>query len=169
LAWEILNVFAMYRMGFWWVLYPFPCDVLAVYLLGTLALAPSETRPQSSRVPHRRLGMVQLSVNILVPVEDPHHHQATINRILDFCPILATEFLRTTDHVHPQGVVVVQIKEGIPLPLTLIKTGLFTRNPLPVNRSLGDLTRNISIDDQTSRYGHPDLKEAWIRSSYVSS
>ena len=42
LAWEILNVFAMYQMGFWWVLYPFPCNVLAVYLLGTLALAPSE-------------------------------------------------------------------------------------------------------------------------------
>jgi len=42
LAWEILNVFAMYQMGFWWVLYPFPCNVLAVYLLGTLALAPSD-------------------------------------------------------------------------------------------------------------------------------
>jgi len=41
LAWEILNVFAMYQMGFWWVLYPFPCNVLAVYLLGTPALAPS--------------------------------------------------------------------------------------------------------------------------------
>jgi len=55
LAWEILNVFAMYRMGFWWVLYPFPCDVLAVYLLGTLALAPSvknslePVRPRSDR------------------------------------------------------------------------------------------------------------------------
>jgi len=34
-------VIAMYRMGFWWVLYPFPCDVLAVYLPGTPALAPS--------------------------------------------------------------------------------------------------------------------------------
>jgi len=44
LAWEILNVFAMYRMGFWWVLYPFPCDVLAVYLLGTPALAPSDNK-----------------------------------------------------------------------------------------------------------------------------
>ena len=43
LAWNILNVFAMYRMGFWWVLYPFPCDVLAVYLPGTPALAPSDT------------------------------------------------------------------------------------------------------------------------------
>jgi len=42
LAWEILNVIAMYRMGFWWVLYPFPCDVLAVYLPGTPALAPSD-------------------------------------------------------------------------------------------------------------------------------
>ena len=41
LAQEILNVFAVYWMGFWWVLYPFPCDVLTVYLLGTLALAPS--------------------------------------------------------------------------------------------------------------------------------
>jgi len=41
LAWEILNVFAMYQMGVWWVLYPFLCSVLAVYLLGTLALAPS--------------------------------------------------------------------------------------------------------------------------------
>ena len=43
LAWEILNVFAMYQMGFWWVLYPFPCNVLAVYLLGTPALAPSDS------------------------------------------------------------------------------------------------------------------------------
>jgi len=42
LAWEILNVFAMYRMGFRWVLYPFPCNVLAVYLPGIPALAPSE-------------------------------------------------------------------------------------------------------------------------------
>ena len=53
LAWNILNVFAMYRMGFWWVLYPFPCDVLAMYLPGTPALAPSVylyigTRPDLS-------------------------------------------------------------------------------------------------------------------------
>ena len=48
LAWEILNVFAMYRMGFWWVLYPFPCDVLAVYLPGTLALAPSVRKVKQS-------------------------------------------------------------------------------------------------------------------------
>ena len=44
LAWKILNVIAMYRMGFWWVLYPFPCNVLAVYLPGTPALAPSVYR-----------------------------------------------------------------------------------------------------------------------------
>jgi len=51
LAWEILNVFAMYRMGFWWVLYPFPCNVLAVYLLGTPALAPSVSpTPQTMKV-----------------------------------------------------------------------------------------------------------------------
>ena len=42
LAWEILNVFVVYWMGFWWVLYPFPCNVLVVDPLGTLALAPSE-------------------------------------------------------------------------------------------------------------------------------
>jgi len=83
--------------------------------------------------------MVQLSVNILVPVEDPHHHQATINRILDFHPILATEFLGTTDHVRPQGVIVVKIEEGISLPSTLVESGLFTRNPLPMDRSLGNL------------------------------
>ena len=41
LAWKILNVFAMYRVGFWWVLCPFPCDVFAVYLPGTPPLAPS--------------------------------------------------------------------------------------------------------------------------------
>ena len=86
--------------------------------------------------------MVELFVNILVPVKDPHHHQATINRILDFRPILATEFLGTTDHIRPQGIVVVQIKEGITLPSTLVETGLFTRNPLPVDRSLGNLIRH---------------------------
>ena len=42
LAWKILNVFAMYRVGFWWVLCPFPCDVLAVYPPGTPPLAPSD-------------------------------------------------------------------------------------------------------------------------------
>ena len=41
LAWKILDVFVMYWMGFWWVLCPFPCNVLAVYLLGTPPLAPS--------------------------------------------------------------------------------------------------------------------------------
>ena len=41
LAWKILNVFAMYQVGFWWVLCPFPCDVFAVYLPGTPPLAPS--------------------------------------------------------------------------------------------------------------------------------
>ena len=56
----ILNVFAMYRMGFWWVLYPFPCDVLAVYLPGTPALAPGESGssgldgPSSSAVAQSR-------------------------------------------------------------------------------------------------------------------
>jgi len=44
LAQEILNVFAMYWTGFWWILYPFPYDVLAVYPLGTPPLAPSDFR-----------------------------------------------------------------------------------------------------------------------------
>jgi len=50
LAWEILNVFAVYWMGFWWVLYPFPCNVLAVYPLGTLALAPSVYLSELSKI-----------------------------------------------------------------------------------------------------------------------
>ena len=41
LAWEILNVFAVYWVGLVWVLCPFPYDVFAVYLLGTPPLAPS--------------------------------------------------------------------------------------------------------------------------------
>ena len=41
-AWKILNVFAMYWVGLGQVLCPFPCDVLAVYLLGPLPLAPSD-------------------------------------------------------------------------------------------------------------------------------
>ena len=41
LPWEILDVFAVYQMGFWWVHCPFPCDVLAVFPLGTPPLAPS--------------------------------------------------------------------------------------------------------------------------------
>src|ERR1700760_2048572 len=41
LAGKILNVPGVYRVGTSLVLYPFPCNVLAVYQLGTLALAPS--------------------------------------------------------------------------------------------------------------------------------
>jgi len=83
--------------------------------------------------------MVELLVNVLVPVEDPHHHQVMISRIPNLHPILSTEFLGTTDHVRPQGVIVVQIQERIPLPSTLVETGLFTRNPLPMDSSLGNL------------------------------
>src|ERR1700742_4651120 len=42
LAGKILNVPGVYRVGTSLVLYPFPCDVLAVYQLSSLALAPSE-------------------------------------------------------------------------------------------------------------------------------
>src|SRR6266478_3229007 len=48
LAWKILNVFAMYRVGLWWVLCPFPCDVFAVYPPGTPPLAPSVCRPRGT-------------------------------------------------------------------------------------------------------------------------
>ena len=41
LPWEILDVFAVYCMGFWWVHCPFPYGVLAVFPLGTPPLAPS--------------------------------------------------------------------------------------------------------------------------------
>ena len=68
LAWEILNVFAMHRMGFWWVLYPFPCNVLAVYPLGTLALAPSE--------PIWYRGTVPQNDPVYPEVEDEWHHSA---------------------------------------------------------------------------------------------
>jgi len=106
--------------------------------------------------------MVELLVNVLVPVKDPHHHQATISQIPDLRPILSTELLGTMNHIRPQGVIIVQIQERIPLPSTLVKTGLFTRNPLPMDSSLGNLIRSISIDNQISRYGHPDLKEVRI-------
>jgi len=65
LAWEILNVFAMYRMGFWWVLYPFPCDVLAVYLLGTLALAPSVTRTLAPSTVGTRTGRLAQALGMI--------------------------------------------------------------------------------------------------------
>ena len=42
LAGKILNVPGMNRVGTSQVLCPFPCDVLAMYKPGTLALAPSE-------------------------------------------------------------------------------------------------------------------------------
>ena len=41
LAGKILNVLEMYRVGKCWVHCPFPCDVLAMYWLGTPPLAPS--------------------------------------------------------------------------------------------------------------------------------
>ena len=36
-------MFAVYWVGFGWVLCPFPCDVFAVYLPGIPPLAPSDT------------------------------------------------------------------------------------------------------------------------------
>jgi len=44
LAGEILNVLGMDQVGISQVLCPFPCDVLAMYWPGKLALVPSENR-----------------------------------------------------------------------------------------------------------------------------
>src|SRR6201992_4055712 len=49
--WEIHNVFAVFQVGSLLEHCPFPCDVLAVFLVGTLPLAPSVNREE----------MVQLS------------------------------------------------------------------------------------------------------------
>jgi len=82
--------------------------------------------------------MVQLAIG-LVPVEDPHHQQTTESWIMDPLPVLEPELLRTTNHVRPQGVIIVEICKLIPLPSSLIKTGLFTRDPLPMDSLLGNL------------------------------
>jgi len=41
IGWEILNVLVMYRVGMGWVLYPFPCNVLAMSQPGTPPFVPS--------------------------------------------------------------------------------------------------------------------------------
>jgi len=57
IGWEILNVLAIYRMGMGWVLYPFPCNVLAMSQPGTPPLVPSDTNLSCSdsdwAVPHK--------------------------------------------------------------------------------------------------------------------
>ena len=42
LAGKILNVLAVYRVGIWQVLCPFPCSVFAVYQVRTSGFVPSE-------------------------------------------------------------------------------------------------------------------------------
>ena len=44
LAGKIPNILEMYRVGKCWVHCPFPCNVLAMYRLGTPPLAPSDRR-----------------------------------------------------------------------------------------------------------------------------
>ena len=46
LAWKILNVLAVYRVGIWWVHCPFPCSVFVMYPVGTLGLVPSDSSKQ---------------------------------------------------------------------------------------------------------------------------
>src|ERR1700753_651283 len=45
--WEIQNVFAVFQVGSLLVHCPFPCDVLAVFLVGTPLLAPSVNREKN--------------------------------------------------------------------------------------------------------------------------
>ena len=40
-AWNILNGLGMYQVGIWLVLCTFPCNVLAMYQLGTPLFVPS--------------------------------------------------------------------------------------------------------------------------------
>src|SRR6201992_326969 len=47
--WEIQNVFAVFQVGSLLVHCPFPCDVLAVFLVGTPPLVPSVSCSNLSR------------------------------------------------------------------------------------------------------------------------
>jgi len=82
--------------------------------------------------------VVQFGIG-LIPVEDPHHQQTTEGWIVDPLPVLEPELLRTTNHICPQGVIVMEICKLIPLPSSLVETGLFTRDPLPMNSFFGNL------------------------------
>jgi len=109
-----------------------------LYLIFSFEDLGHQPRPHSSREPHGRLGLVQLGIS-LIPVEDPHHQEMTEDRIVDPLPVLESELLRTTDHVRPQSVIVVEVRKLVPLPSSLIKAGFFTRDPLPMASFLGNL------------------------------
>ena len=59
---------------------------------------------------------------VVLPIEDPHPHQTTKDRIPDLFPVAHRELLRRTDHIRPQRVIVVQFRERIPPP------AFFSRN-----------------------------------------
>jgi len=109
-----------------------------LYLIFSLKDPGHQSRAHCGCEPHGGLGVVQFGIGP-VPVEYPHHQQTTEGWIMDPFPILEPELLRTTNHIRPQGIIVVEICKLVLLPSTLVETGLFTRDPLLMDSFLGNL------------------------------
>src|ERR1700753_2890936 len=62
--WEIQNVFAVFQVGSLLVHCPFPCDVLAVFLVGTPLLAPSERWDQARERRYQTIRALRLLMEV---------------------------------------------------------------------------------------------------------
>src|SRR5258705_9942993 len=93
LAGKILDVLEMYWVGTCWVHYPFPCDVLAMYRLGTPPLAPS-VPPLPVTVPAAQHVVIHLH---------PQLAQYHLERFLDHQgPMFLLTLLEESTHLEAQ-------------------------------------------------------------------
>ena len=81
-----------------------------------------------------------------LPIENTHTEQPPENRIIEFSVLERSDLSLTTDHVCPQSVVVVELREDIPLPLGISlfhgESFLAAAN-LPAYHPLGYLDRSL--------------------------
>ena len=89
-------------------------------------------------MPDRLRGLVEMIVWSL-PVEDPHAQQRQQGGVVYLRPIDHSEPFSPSDHVGPQPIVKVQVREDIIPPAMVSGHLVFPRFANPVEGVLGDL------------------------------
>ena len=86
-----------------------------------------------------------------LPIEDPHAQQRQQGRILDLRPVNHSEPFSPSDHMGPQPIVKIKVREDV-IPPTMVCSRLIL--PLladPVEGILGDLQLLFSISSKETK------------------
>ena len=97
-----------------------------------------------------------------LPIEDPHVQQRQQGSVIYLHPINDSKPLRPLDHMGPQPIVKVQVREDVIPPMMVCSHLVLPRLANPVEGILGDLSNFSSAFPSKGNEERGYLKRRWI-------